>query len=272
MKKTILYAFIIGSIFSACHTTKVAQRTTTDSTKNNQTTETKRKIDSTVILKDQLSNLINSPLNFTTFYGKAKADFNSDKGSGNVTLYFRIQKDSAIWISLTGPLNIELARMLITTDSVQVIDKLHGEAHLSSIQHLQQLTKLPFNYSDFQNLILGKPSINNNNVAFNFVFNQDSINVSAQQSFINYLFSFSKNNLLLGQTNYAAKNNTDSINANVFYNNYQTTNGINFSTSRNISVTGTSPMKLQLDFKDFNFNQPQTFPFTISKNYKIEYD
>ena len=53
---------------------------------------------------------------------------------------------------------------------------------------------------------------------------------------------------------------------------YQTINGINFSADRDIAVTGSAPMKLALNFKEYNFNQPQTFPFTISKNYSVKYD
>ena len=83
-----------------------------------------------LIIKDSLTGLINTPLNFTTFYGKAKADFSSERASGNVTVYIRMQKDSVIWISITGPLNIEGARVLITPDSVKIINKLEGTVQL----------------------------------------------------------------------------------------------------------------------------------------------
>ena len=96
--------------------------------------------------------------------------------------------------------------------------------------------------------------------------------VSSQQTLINYIFSFAKTNLLLAQSNFTAKSDSTVINANVFYNDYHLTNGINFSADRDIAVTGPSPMKLALSFKEYNFNQPQTFPFTISKNYTIKYD
>ncbi|HEY2726321.1 MAG TPA: DUF4292 domain-containing protein, partial [Parafilimonas sp.] len=60
--------------------------------------------------------------------------------------------------------------------------------------------------------------------------------------------------------------------ANIYYNDYNKLNDINFSASRDIDVTGDSPASLQLNFKEYNFNQPQSFVFTISKNYKIKYD
>ena len=272
MKNTITSAIIIAVILSACHTTRNTQRSVTAAPVINQPPATTMKpVDSAMIIKNQLTSLLNTPVNFTTFYGKAKADFNSDKFSGNVTVYIRIQKDSVIWISVTGPLNIEGARVLITRDSVKVIDKIHGEVQLSSIDHLQKITKLPFNFNDFQNIILGKPSLfNSSNYDINV--KQDSVMVSSQQALIGYIYSFAKSNLLLAQSSFNAKSDNNVVNANIFYNDYHLSDGINFSMNRDIAVTGTSPLKLLLNFKEYNFNQPQTYPFTISKNYTIKYD
>jgi hypothetical protein len=266
MKQIILSALIISLLITACHTAKKTQRAVTA-----QPSVTESPVDSTLIIKDSITNLINTPTDFTTFYGKAKADFNSERASGNATVYIRMQKDSVIWISVTGPLNIEGARVLITPDSIKIINKLEGTVQLSSIQHLQKITRLPFSFTDFENVILGKPSVFNN-AELSFDLKPDSIKVSAQQPSINYIFSFLRSNFVLGQSRFIANSNGSLVDANIFYNNYQTVNGINFSANRNIAVTGTEPMKLELNFKEYNFNQPQTFPFTISKNYSIKYD
>src|SRR5690348_2776680 len=272
MKRIILSTLIIVLLFTACHSTKMAQRAVTAKPVVTESpAKTLSTVDSATIIKDTLTGLLNAPVNITTFYGKAKADFSSDQASGNATVYIHLQKDSAIWISITGPLNIESARILITQDSVKIINKLEDTAQLSSIQHLQQITRLPFNFSDFQNVILGKPSVANN-AALNFDIKPDSIHVTSQDSFINYIFSFARSNFMLGQSRFIASSNGNAIDANIFYNNYQNVNGINFSANRDIAVTGTSPMKLELNFKEYNFNQPQSFPFTISKNYTIKYE
>jgi len=271
MKRTIISALIAGLLFTACHSTKMAQRAVPAQPVVTQSPAKKiNTVDSTAIIKDTITGLLNAPVNFSTFYAKAKANFNSDQASGNATVYIHMQKDSAIWISVTGPLNIEGARVLITPDSVKIINRLEGTVQLSSIQHLQQITKLPFSFSDFQNVILGKPSVIN--AELNFDFKPDSIKVSAQQSFINYIFSFTRSNLILGESRFIANSNGNLVDANIFYNNYQNINGINFSADRDVAVAGTSPMRLELSFKEYNFNQPQSFLFTIPKNFTIKYD
>src|SRR5690606_24887426 len=71
--------------------------------------------------------LINN-LDFHSFSGRAKAKVELGKENQDVTMHVRIQRNKAIWISLTGTfLNVEGARLLITPDSVKIMNKLQGE-------------------------------------------------------------------------------------------------------------------------------------------------
>jgi hypothetical protein len=182
-----------------------------------------------------------------------------------------MQKDSIIWISITGALNVEGARVLITPDSVKIINKQENSVLLSSIDHLQRLTKLPLTFKDFQNIILGRPVLNDN-TSLDYQFKKDSITVTATGELLKYIYSFTKSNFLLGQSNFQTTNNPDVTSANIFYNNYGNVDNINFSASRDIAISGSSPANIRVNFKEYNFNQPQTFMFTISKKYTIRYE
>ena len=271
MQKLFLSVIIIGLLVSGCHTAKRTQRSVKDSVHTESPSVVLKPVDSAAILKEQLSNTLNTPLNFTTFYGRVKASLNSPKASGNATVYIKMQKDSVIWISITGPLNIEGARILVTPDSIKIVNKIEHTAQLSSIAHLQQITKLPLTFNDFQNIILGKPAIDTNGI-FDYQITKDSIIVINTGAFLKYISSFTKNNFLLGQSNFQTQNNPAVTSATILYSDYNLVSDINFSASRNISVTGSSPATLQLSFKEYNFDQPQTFLFTISKNYTIKYE
>ena len=65
-------------------------------------------------------------LNFNTFSGKAKTKLDINGSSNDVTLNIRIQKGQKIWVSVTAIAGIEVARALITPDSILVINKLQG--------------------------------------------------------------------------------------------------------------------------------------------------
>ena len=267
MQKLFLIILFFGLIAGGCNTAKRAQHTAKDSSAAVKI----KPVDSVSLLKQQLSDSINMPLNFTTFYGRAKASYSSAQTSGNATVYIKIKKDSIIWISITGLLNIEGARILITPDSIKIINKLESTVQLSSIAYLQKLTKLPLTFSDFQNIILGKPVLNSNN-NFDVQIKKDSVILKAGSELLKYIYSFTKNNFLLGQSNFQTINNPSVTGANIFYSDYNLVNNINFSAGRDITVTGSSPSALQLSFKEYNFNQPQSFVFTISKNYTVKYE
>jgi len=108
MKRVIFVLITTGLIITSCHTSKNAQHSVSAAPVVNESPAAKIKsVDSVAIVKEQLSSLLYAEPDFITFYGKAKADFNSPRASGNATVYIRIQKDSIIWLSITGPLNIE---------------------------------------------------------------------------------------------------------------------------------------------------------------------
>ena len=271
MQKLFLIIIFFGLIAVGCHTARQAQHVVKDSVVTQSPAVRLKAVDSTIILKQQLSDTLNTPLNFTTFYGRAKANFSSPEASGNATVYIKMQKDSIIWLSITGPLNVEGARVLITPDSVKIMNKQENSVLISSIDHLQRLTKLPLTFKDFQNIILGRPVLNDN-TNLDYQFKKDSITVTATSELLKSIYSFTKSNFLLGQSNFETANDPEVTSANIFYNNYDSVNNINFSASRDIAISGSSPANLRVNFKEYNFNQPQTFLFRISKNYTIRYE
>jgi hypothetical protein len=56
--------------------------------------------------------------------------------------------------------------------------------------------------------------------------------------------------------------------ADITYDDYEDAGSFNFATKRRITVSEKSKLDIDLDFKSFNFNKPQDYPFNIPKNYK----
>jgi hypothetical protein len=273
MRKFFTGIIFFGWIVTGCHTSKQTQHVLRDSSIATSPATTLKPVDSAAILKQQLSDILTTPLNYTTFYGRAKANFNSPQASGNAMVYIKMKKDSIIWISVTGPLNIEGARVLITQDSIKILNKLEGSLQLSGIDQLQKITKLPLTFNDLQNVILGRAVfINGDSSGVAFEVKKDSIIVTAANNLLTSVYSFTKNNLQLTESSFQTSNNPSVTGADITYNNYSPADVMNFSTDRNITITGSLPSTVQLSFKEYNFNQPQSFVFTVSKNYRIKYE
>ena len=61
---------------------------------------------------------------FKTLSIKAKADLNINNKSNDVNMNIRIRNNEAIWVSVTAMAGLEIARALITADSVKVLNRM----------------------------------------------------------------------------------------------------------------------------------------------------
>ena len=70
-----------------------------------------------------LKNIESNELKYNTLLAKRiNASFSTEKGSEHLKVSLSIQRDSFMQIFVTGPLNIPLARVLLTNDSVKFIN------------------------------------------------------------------------------------------------------------------------------------------------------
>ncbi len=87
----------------------------------------------------------------TRFSGQAVMDNNSYGISGNL----RIKKDSAIFISVTPMLGIEMARMLITPDTVRLLNRLEGTYFEGDVGFVNSLLNTDLDFYMLQAILVG---------------------------------------------------------------------------------------------------------------------
>jgi hypothetical protein len=91
-------------------------------------------------------------IDFNTFSGKIKVDYWDKDGKGpDLTVFLRMKKDSIIWISINASLlSIEVFRVMITPDSVKVLNKKDKEFQLRSVSYIQEVAHLPFDFKTYR--------------------------------------------------------------------------------------------------------------------------
>jgi hypothetical protein len=94
-------------------------------------------------------------LNFNTFAAKASTSLNIDDNSNDVTLNIRIDHNKKIWVSVTALLGIEVARALITPDSLCVINKLQGVYLKKPFSYIYTYASKQINYKTLEALLVG---------------------------------------------------------------------------------------------------------------------
>lgn len=275
MKIVQVFIFLLFSvILFSCNSARKVQKTTGAISKIDTTsviaTEGNKTIDSARLIKDVYNKVIKNKINFTTFNAKVKVAYNSKEGNDEATAYIRLKKDSAMWVSLRGPLGIEGFRVLITKDSVKVMNLLKRSVQYQRIDYLQQVSNLPLDFSALQDIVVGNPVFIDSNI-ISYKTDSNSNNL-LQILMAGKLF---KNLVTIDNTDYklvssklddmvVARNRT----CNILYSGYDNSTGILFSTERKISVEKQSGLNINLDFKQYSFNQTVTFPFNVPDNYK----
>jgi hypothetical protein len=225
------------------------------------------KIDTAQLIREALNKLGENKVDFTTFTAKVDVDYRGgDDKHYDVNATIRMHKDSLIWASVNAVLGIEAMRVLITKDSVFLLDKLNKTFTARSVDYLQEVTSLPLSLSTLQNLLMGSPVFIDSVVTYT---NDNAIVtlLSIGSSFKNLVTINAANNTLV-HSKLDDVDITRSRTADLSYDDYDTKKGKLFSTKRRISIAEKNKLDISLNFKQVEFNEEVSFPFSIPKNYK----
>ena len=225
--------------------------------------------DSLLLVNNTKAILQKNRIDFKTFSAKIKLEIEDSKGKkpdllGNI----RMIKDSAIWISISASiLNIEVFRVLITKDSVILLNKQEKEVQYRSINYLQEITQIPFDFNTLQNLIVGNPIFYNKDEITVRKFEEFLLISAVSSEFKNLITISTKDNTLL-HSKLDDLNLTRNRTADFTYDSYSNSSGIPFSTYRQIVATEKNKLDVRMNFKQFEFNKELSVNFSIPKNYK----
>ena len=70
-------------------------------------------------------------------------------------IHLRVKQDSAIWISITPLLGIEMARVLITKDTVKFLNRANKEYFIGDFEYLNKLFGADLDYQMLEALLIG---------------------------------------------------------------------------------------------------------------------
>lgn len=278
MPKYLVYLLFILStalVFS-CKTTKKLGHITareTGATASNQ--DSALQPDAADFADQVYRKLEQGRIAFNTFSAKIKVDVQQTGNKKNeLNAFLRIKKDSAIWVTVNAMLGIEAFRMLITTDSVKILDKLNKTYRGESIAYFQELTQFPFDYYALQDLLLGNPVILTTNKT-DSIQTKASYNSNEALLLFTILNAWSSNDFTISSDYYLVLTNQLKALAGIeerscllSYFNYVKQDNKFFPTNRKIQLTGNNWLELHLEFKQYSFNEALTFPFTVPKNYQ----
>jgi hypothetical protein len=206
-------------------------------------------------------------IDYTTFSAKIDVDYvDADDKRYNVNAFVRMYRDSVIWVDIHAFLGVDALKAIITKDSVKILDKQNKLYTARSIEYLQDVSQLAVDLPTLQDLLIGNAIFLDSNIVSYSKFDNSVSLLSIGKTFKN-LVTLNGDNLLL-RIKLDDLDQLRNRTGDLTYDNYENKLGVNFSRTRKITFAEKKKLDLRLDFKQYNFNEGLTFPFSIPKNYK----
>lgn len=102
-----------------------------------------------------LTQLEDHELKYKTFAAKFSLHYADGKEKTSFRGNIRIKRDSLIWVSIAPVMGIEVARILITPDSVKIIDRTNKSYFMESYRYVNQYLNNALDFDMLQAFLIG---------------------------------------------------------------------------------------------------------------------
>lgn len=203
--------------------------------------------------------------NTLSLRGKANLDINGN--SNNVNMNIRIQKDEKIWVSITAIAGLEVARAVITPDSLMVLNRLQSTYIRKPFNYIYRFTNKQVDFAMLQSVLSG----NTINALVEESSELQSTGgvwvVSGKKADLAYRVLY---NTLLKSSETTLNDAKSGQAFKVAYGEYQQVNNSLFPSSFKINtLAGTKKINIDLSFSKIESNLPLEFPFSVPKRFEL---
>jgi hypothetical protein len=198
---------------------------------------------------------------------RIRVEYSDNSISQDFSAVVRMRRDSVLWVSLQGPFGIEGGRILVTRDSIFVINKLSNEYIRQPISYLSKLIPIQTNLSELQDFILGYYLLFAHAVP-EYMGMTDSLHqIRAESPEFRYESGLYPQNYTLAKSVLTDKMLNQQMN--LTFGAYGQEQGKPFSNERSIDIKqGNKNINMHLVFTKIKVNEVLNFPFEISPSMK----
>jgi len=218
---------------------------------------------------------------FTTFSAKFNIDYTIKHKSFEFKGQVNIVKDSAIWIIFNQDLGIEMARLLITQDSVKFIDRINKKYFSGDYIFVNNFLKTNVDFGVLQSIILGNDFEYYDNAEFKASIDSRQYKLTtterhklkkhfrnagdAERVFLQSIWLSPENFKITQIRLKELTKNSKKLTAG--YSDFKNIEGQLFPFSINYELEATTPVRVKLEYSRISLNQPVSFPFKIPTKY-----
>jgi hypothetical protein len=270
VQQKYLFGFLL-LLATSCATFKKVQIiqdavSKSDTTKRQFVAEIK-KVDSLAIVKNILSKIAIAKLDYKTMNARIKVEYQSAKDADSFIANVSMIKDSQIYITIRGEMGFIGIKAYIKKDSVVLLYPLNKTKSIERkpISYLQEVVKIPFTFSTLQDLILGNPIFMDSTSILSFKSNDNQFQVSLMGRLFKNLVILNNDNSKVLHLKLDDVDLNQHRTCDIAFNDHINVGQYQFPLKRAISIVAQQKLDIQMEVKEFTFNEPVKYTFAIPK-------
>jgi len=222
-------------------------------------------------------------LKFDWFSAKFSAEYSNKGKKNSFNGQIRIRKDSLIWISLTPMLGIEAIRLMISQDSVKMINRLNDTYFIGDYEYVNRFLNTNIDYDLLQAFLLGNDLQFYEDGNFRASIDRGQYKLSTGERM--KLRKFVRNsqeklkifiqNIWLDPENFKITHadvkeiRRDNIKLESFYSDFELVQDQLFPRKMSYTIWADNTIRVNADFSKMTVDIPLQFPFKIPASYRL---
>ena len=231
--------------------------------------------------KQLLDSVTGNQMKIEWVSAKANVDANIGDDDKSFSVSLRIHRDSAIWVSINALLGVEAARILITKDSLKLIDRIHNKFAIADYEYLADILRIKVDYHTIEAMLLGNFFGYRNENKFNSVYLEDKYFIlsSLTKRKLRRSLEDKDPNKPIVQDFYIdpltyriltmrVEDNKLNKTINTEYSNFsQTTSGL-IPLNATTKISADKNISIKIEYTRFNIDEKEEMPFRIPANFE----
>ena len=282
LRYTGIFACLLISVLYSCKTKKHIQQTQLNPTEQVDTAFSRCRLDYKNA-KALIKYIQDNEFKYNWISAKADAEVNVDGEDNKLDIRLRVRKDSAIWISIQAIGLVDIAKLLITRDSVKMVVYVKKQYFKGDFNYINQLLHADLDYDLIQAALFGNSA--------EFYDEDDKLKPVTDRQNCHYMLSTERKRklkrLVAGQDSLKRSLQTMTLNPdnfkiirNVFidastnrsfhaeYDKFAGADSVYAPHSVNIDIRAEKKINLKINYVRIDVNQPQKLTLNIPSKYE----
>lgn len=265
--KQLLYILFAGFLLTACSTSRKVQviqdALSKKDTAQYQVISEKTKVDSGAIVKDIVAAITNTKMSFQTMNARFKINYETVDKSDTYIANISIDKGKAIYITVRGAMGVVGLKALITKDSVVLFYPLSKKLEKRPLSYIQEIVKIPFTYTTFEDLIVGNPIFMEDASIVTYKMTNNKLQVGLVGKLFKNLISISEDNTKVLHLKLDDIDVNQHRTCDITYYDHVAVNQDQFPLNRDIAIAAQSRLEIHMEVKEYSFNELLKYTFSI---------